>query len=139
MAVQRDVLIDTGPVVALLDRGDQWHPECLRQWNEIGDRCFTTEAVLTEATHLIGRGGGPANVPLDFLLAAQVPIIALERSGHEHAAGLMRRYREVPMDYADATLVVVADATMSRQVFTLDRRGFRAYRRHDGKPFHLLP
>jgi len=43
------------------------------------------------------------------------------------------------MDYADATLVVAADAVMLRRVFTLDRRGFRTYRRRDGKSFELLP
>jgi predicted nucleic acid-binding protein len=133
------VLLDTGPVVALLDRKDPWHRACLEQWNGCRDRCLTTEAVVTEATHLVARGGAPAHVPLDFLVAAKVPILGLERPGHEHAAKLMRRYHDVPMDYADATLVVVADAVMILQVFTLDRRGFRAYRRRDGRAFELLP
>jgi hypothetical protein len=135
----RDVLLDTGPVVALLDRRDPWHAICLEQWNAEGHRCLTTDAVVTEATHLVARGGGPGHVPLDFLLSAKVPIVALERPGHEHAAKLMRRYHDVPMDYADATLVVVADAIMARQVFTLDRRGFRTYRRRDGRAFELMP
>ncbi len=139
MAGRRDVLLDTGPLVAMLDRSDRWHADCLATWNDLGARCLTTEAVVTEATHLVARGGVAAHIPLDFLLAANVPIVALEPSGHEHAARLMRRYLNVPMDYADATLVVVADAVMLRRAFTLDRRGFRTYRRRDGKGFELVP
>lgn len=139
MALQRDVLLDTGPLVALLDAADAHHKECLAQWNTLGERCLTTEAVLTESTHLVSRGGADPNIPLDFLLAARIPIVGLEPSGHELAARLMRRYRNVPMDYADATLVVLAEALKIRRVFTLDRRGFRTYKRSDGKGFELSP
>ncbi|MGE0556267.1 MAG: type II toxin-antitoxin system VapC family toxin [Gemmatimonadales bacterium] len=139
MAPGRDTLLDTGPLVALLDRADARHRDCLPYWHEAATRCVTTEAVVTEAGHLVARGGAAAHVPLDFLIAAGIPIVALEPSGHVHAARLMRRYLKVPMDYADATLVVVADASLTRRVFTLDRRGFRAYRRRDGARFELLP
>lgn len=139
MARERDILLDTGPLVALLDAADARHRDCVAQWNELGPRCLTTEAVLTEATHLVARGGADANIPLDFVLASGIPIVGLERAGHEHAARLMRRFRNVPMDYADATLVVTADALKVRRVFTLDRRGFSTYRRHDGARFTLAP
>lgn len=139
MPAAPDILLDTGPLVALLDAGDARHQECLRTWNEIGERCLTTEAVLTEATHLVARGGGGAHVPLDFLIAAAVPIVALEPNGHQYAARLMRKYQDTPMDYADATLVVVAEAMRLGRVFTLDRRGFRAYKRSDGVAFSIAP
>jgi predicted nucleic acid-binding protein len=74
VARERDILMDTGPLVAVLDAADARHRECLEQWNELGDRCLTTEAVLTEATHLLARGGADANIPLGFLLAAGIPI-----------------------------------------------------------------
>ena len=139
MPARRDVLLDTGPLVAILDRSDRWHGDCVARWDEVGARCLTTEAVLTEATHLVCRGGAPAHIPLDFSLAADITVVQLEKTGHQHAARLMHRYREVPMDYADATLVVVADAMLLRRVFTLDRRGFRTYRRRDGKAFEIVP
>lgn len=138
MAGARDILLDTGPLVAVLDSADQGHSECVELWNEVADRCITTEAVVTEASHLIGLAG-PASLPLELLLAARIPIVSLERAGHEHAASLMRRYNALPMDYADATLVVVADALRVRDVFTLDRKGFRTYRRGDGSAFSVLP
>ena len=139
MAPRRDVLLDTGPLVAVLDARDQWHERCAEVWHDIADRCVTTEAVVTEASHLVGRGGGAAHLPLELLLAVGVPIIALESPGHEHAVRLMRRYRDLPMDYADATLVVVADALTLGTVVTIDRKGFRSYRRSSGGGFVVVP
>jgi predicted nucleic acid-binding protein len=132
-------LLDTGPLVAVLDAADQWHARCAAVWHDVADRCLTTEAVVTEASHLVARGGAPASLPLEFLLSVGIPIIALETPGHEHAVRLMNRYANVPMDYADATLVVVADALKLDTVLTTDRRGFRAYRRNSGTTFLLTP
>ena len=133
------MLLDTGPLVAVLDAADQWHERCAAAWDELADRCLTTEAVVTEATHLVARGGAPAALPLEFLLSVGIPIIALEAPGHQHAVRLMHRYANVPMDYADATLVVVADALKLSAVLTTDRRGFRAYRRASGAAFVVHP
>lgn len=125
--------------MAVLDAADQWHTRCASAWDELADRCLTTEAVVTEASHLVARGGAPAALPLEFLLAVGVPIIALEPAGHQHAVWLMTRYHDVPMDYADATLVVVAEALTLSAVLTTDRRGFRTYRRAPGAVFALQP
>jgi predicted nucleic acid-binding protein len=123
----------------VLDAADQWHARCVTTWHELADRCLTTEAVVTEASHLVARGGAAAALPLEMLLAVGVPIVALEPAGHEHAIRLMNRYHDLPMDYADATLVVVADALKLGTVLTTDRRGFRAYRRASGPPFVVHP
>jgi predicted nucleic acid-binding protein len=136
--VARDILLDTGPLVAVLDRGDPQHEACVQLWHDVADRCLTTEAVVTEATHLIGRAGG-SPLPLDLLLAARVPIVSIEHGGHEQAVRLMRRYGTLPMDYTDATLVIVADAVGLSTVFTLDRKGFQIYRRGDGTSFTIVP
>ena len=134
----RDILLDTGPLVAVLDRGDPFHAECVAVWHEIADRCLTTESVVTEATHLVGRAGG-SSLPLELILATRIPVISIERGGHDHAVQLMRRYRMLPMDYTDATLVIVADAMRLSSVFTLDRKAFSMYRRGDGSAFTILP
>lgn len=136
--MDRNVLLDTGPLVAVLDAGDQWHAAVRSAWPDLLTRCITTEAVVTEACHLAGRGGAPAHLPLDFLLAAGIPVVSLGPEGHRVAARLMARYRDVPMDYADATLVALSDPLDIDQVFTLDRRGFRAFRRAGGAGFTLL-
>lgn len=136
--VRRDILLDTAPLVAILDEADQWHQRSAELWSELADRCLTTEAVVTEASHLIGRAGR-ASLPLELLLAARIPIVILERPGHEHAVSLMQRYDSLPMDYADATLVVVAEALGIGTVFSMDRKGFRTYRRGNRAAFTIVP
>ena len=133
------MLLDTGPLVASLDARDQWHAASVTVFPELLDRCVTTEAVVTEASHFVGRGRGAAALALEFLLAAGIPVVPLDPPAHRQAAHLMRRYARVPMDYADATLVVLADALDVRMVFTLDRRGFRAYRGARGLALEMVP
>lgn len=53
--------------------------------------------------------------------------------------GLIDKYRDIPMDWVDALLVVTAEETGINQVLTLDERGFRSYRIHGRKSFRLLP
>ena len=135
----RDVLLDTGPIVATLDASDQWHASCAAAVTELIERCVTTEAVITEACHLVGRGRARSSLVLDFLSDAEVPVLSLDRAAIRHAARLMDRYVNVPMDFADAGLVTLADALRLHDVLTTDRRGFRTYRPADGKPFRLHP
>lgn len=94
---------------------------------------------MTEACHLVLRGRGTAHAPLDFLVAAGIPILGLETGGHRRAAALMARYAGLPMDFADATLVALAEAMHISTVFTTDRRGFATYRPPRGERFTLLP
>ena len=139
MVLARDLLLDTGPLVAVLDARDQWHARCVAVWPQVIHRCLTMEAVVAEACHLVLRGAGPAHAPLDFLLSAGVPIVGLETAGHRRAASLMGQYAAVPMDFADASLVALGEALGITSVFTTDRRGFSAYRPPRGKRFALLP
>lgn len=135
----RDVLLDTGPLVSVLDARDQWHERCAAAFPGVVHRCVTTEAVVTEACHLALRGGAPAHLPLDFLLAANIPIVSLPHGGHRRMKTLMAAYDRLPMDYADASLVALAEALRIRTVFTTDRRGFAAYRSAPRSGFTLLP
>lgn len=135
----RDVLLDTGPLVAVLDARDQWHERCAAAFPDLVQRCVTTEAVVAEACHLALRGGADAAAPLEFLLLARIPILGIEAGGHRRAAALMTRYAVLPMDYADAALVAIADALGISTVFTLDRRGFAAYRTVGSRQFAILP
>jgi predicted nucleic acid-binding protein len=134
----RDVLLDTGPLVAVLDARDQWHERCAQAFPDLVHRCVTTEAVVTEACHLALRGGRTW-APLEFLLAARIPILGVETGGQRRARVLMERYGALPMDYADATLCAVAEALRISTVFTLDRRGFSTYQPAGVARFTLLP
>ncbi|GBD31165.1 Ribonuclease VapC26 [bacterium HR33] len=130
------MILDTGPLVAVLNRRDEWHDRVAAVWPEVIGRCVTTEAVLTEATHLVS--GAPV-LPLEFLLRARIPILALGLQHYRHCAVLMRRYADLPMDFADATLVTLSDVLDCNRVFTTDRRGFAAYRKATGERFELIP
>ena len=123
------VLVDTGPLVALLDPSDASRVVC-RECLEALERSdlVTTEAVVTEAAYL-----------LDFSLQSQAALVKLLASGRPRvealssrdrlrAAELLVKYADLPMDYADATLVVLAERLGARQVFTLDRKDFAVYR-----------
>jgi len=136
--VGRDCILDTGPLVALLSREDAWHEAVTAAAEEVLPRCVTTEAVAVEACHIVRRyGGEPAQV-LEFLLSAAIPMFAVHQPMHEQCIHLLHRYRSVPMDYADATIVALADRLGLSRVFTLDRRGFRAYRGVRGNTMELI-
>jgi predicted nucleic acid-binding protein len=137
--VRRDVVLDTGPLVAHLDPRDQWHERCAAAWPDLVERCVTTEAVLTEASHLLVRGGASPALPVEFVLAAGIPVVALDAGALRFAAVLMRRFARIPMDFADAGLVAVADALGVDRVFTTDRKGFRTYRGARGAGFEVVP
>lgn len=130
-------MLDTGPLVAALDRADADHAWGLDVLSRhIGD-CVTTEAVITEATHLVGRGGGHPCVPLEALVTAGVPILGLDTAQHRAAARLMRQYADTRMDYADATLLVLAESLDIRRVLTTDRRGFSVFQVR-GAPLEMV-
>jgi predicted nucleic acid-binding protein len=134
----RDILLDTGPIVATLDPRDQWHQSCADIIAKYADRCVTSEAVLTEACYLAGRAGRSGAVAIDFLVDLDVPILSIETGGLRTCARLMDRYVSVPMDFADATIVAMAEALRIGRVITTDRRGFAAYRTRDGLGFRNL-
>jgi predicted nucleic acid-binding protein len=73
------------------------------------------------------------------VLRGAFALVPQSRASLERVAALMERYRSVPMDYADATLVALGEELDTNKVFTLDCRGFSAYRLNRRKPFELLP
>jgi uncharacterized protein len=133
------ILVDTGPVVAYLDRGDPAHKFVRARWEPIAGRFVTTAAVFTEAMHFLRpvQNGAEALVDLfregSLLLEDVFQLPMLDR-----AANLMSRYPNVFMDFADATLVVLAENLNTPNILTLDERGFRTFRYRRNKLFRLL-
>ena len=136
---RRDILLDTGPIVATLDPRDQWHAASIGAIERYADRCITSEAVVTEACYFAGRSGGSGAVALHMLIELGIPIVSVEQRGLPTCARLMDRYASVPMDFADATLVALAEVFGINTVLTLDRRGFQAFRGTDGRAFDVVP
>ena len=133
-------LIDTGPLVAYLDATDAWHqPVATALDGFIGTLC-TTDAVVTEAMHLLQDApSGPRHLA-EFLAGVGVQIFDCADVRRIFAAvALMEQYADTPMDFADATLVLLGEDLDVRRIFTLDRRGFSAYRTRRQKAFQILP
>jgi predicted nucleic acid-binding protein len=134
MAATR-ILLDTGPLVAYLNRNDRHHAWAVRCWSAQYEPLSTCEAVLSEAIFLLQASGGGAEPILQLL---ERGIVRLEFACADHRADLgrlLRKYGDQRMSLADACLVRMAELTDPSQVFTTDRH-FLLYRRR-GR--HVIP
>ncbi|TMA79005.1 MAG: PIN domain-containing protein [Deltaproteobacteria bacterium] len=133
------VLVDTGPLVALLDRSDPYHLTCQETLSSLDDSLVTVWPVVTEAMYML-RAYWQAQVALwEMIGAGAVEIIPLGIEDLPRMRELMRKYRDQPMDLADAALVRVAERERLRRIFTLDRRDFQIYRPSRIGRFAVLP
>jgi predicted nucleic acid-binding protein len=139
IAGRTGLLLDTGPLVALLHQDDQDHQSCLEVFEQFRGVILTTEAVLTEATYLLARVRGAQHMCLEFFIRGGALLVPMTRRSLQRCQMLMEKYADVPMDLADATLVTLAEDTDVSDVFTLDRRGFGAYRIGRNKAFCIQP
>jgi predicted nucleic acid-binding protein len=133
------VLVDTGPLVALLDPSDAARAQCRAALGRLERyELITTEAVITEASFLLDFSA-QAQSGLQRLLGLGRPRVeAIARQERARISELMEKYADLPMDYADATLVVLAERLDCPRVFTLDRRDFGVYRL-GRKKFEVYP
>jgi len=134
-----DLLLDTGPFLALLDRSERNHKRCASFFRDFRGRLITTEAVLTETVYLLGPSFPRQKPALDFILAGGAELVPILPAVLNRCAHLMSKYSDVPMDYADATLVAVGETLGIRDVMTLDRRGFSVYRYASRGTFRIFP
>ncbi|HEX7235443.1 MAG TPA: hypothetical protein VF405_00700 [Gammaproteobacteria bacterium] len=131
-------IIDTGPLVAYLDAADAEHARVAACLDKFSGRLVTTGAVVTEAMYFVSTTtSGPRRLA-DLVADSGMHVFDLAQPAELRAAAeLMERYSDTPMDYADATLVLLAEALHVYDVLTLDRRGFSTYRPARGKAFRL--
>src|SRR2546428_2759445 len=104
-----NALIDTGAILALLDRNDQWHQPCVSALAQVRLPLISSEAVLTELFHLIGDSEREVRAGWKFLRSGAVTILPFTDVDMPALDVLMHRYRDRPMDFADATLVHLAE------------------------------
>ncbi len=139
MSVGAVVLVDTGPLVALFDPSDTEHERCKQALARLRrHRRITSLSVLTEAIYLLGFSCRAQRALLAFVAAGAVEIADFNAAQVSRAAALMERFESLPMDFADATLVVLAEYFQTTTVFTLDRRDFSVYRL-GRRAFRLIP
>lgn len=136
----KTALLDTGAIVAYLDFADPAHVRVADSLGRFAGTLCTTSAVITEAMYLLGSDSrGPRHLA-EFIQTAGVHIFESTQSRQLIAAvDLMGKYGDTPMDFADATLVLLSEDTDTGEIFTLDRRGFSTYRTRKGKGFRIIP
>jgi len=133
--MRRQVVLDTGPLVAFLNRRDRHHRWATEQLAEIEAPLLTCEAVLSEACFLLRSASGGSRAVFD-LLDREVVTVAFALAKEARAVSrLLARYESVPMSLADACLVRMAEQDARRSILTLDN-GFRIYRKHAR---HVVP
>lgn len=134
------ILVDAGPLVAIIDRGEVDHKACTEVLPDLTGPMMTTWPAFTEAAYLLGSAGGwSAQDALWKLLARRdLKLVDLDESMLERSRALMAKYQDLPMDLADATLVAVAEALNVKRIFTLDS-DFRVYRFRNRRAFEIVP
>jgi uncharacterized protein len=135
--VAASVVVDTGPIVALLDADDRYHAWARAQFARLRPPLLTCEAVLTESCFLIARGGGDASAVLQLVERSVISVAQLFDTEAASIARLMHRYRNVPMSLADACLVRLIELTSQTTLFTLDS-AFEIYRQKGRRLIPLL-
>ncbi|MDA8172061.1 MAG: PIN domain-containing protein [Nitrospiraceae bacterium] len=135
----RNVLLDTGVLVALLDKSERNHESCVVFFKDFRGNILTTEPVLTEALYLLSHSTKAQRVCIEFILKGGTSLIPQSAESLARAAALMGKYKDIPMDFADATLVALAEEMNVPDILTLDKRGFNAYRIRGKTPFIILP
>ena len=133
------VLVDTGPLVALLDRSDPDHAACQETLGSLNDSMVTVWPVVTEAMYMLRAYGKAQEALWEMIEMGAVEILPLGVDDVPRMKELMRKYRDLPMDLADAALVRVAERERLRRIFTLDRRDFQIYRPSRIGRFVILP
>lgn len=130
-------LIDTGPLVALLVATDTQHAWAVEQLHHSPPTVLTCDAVISEALFLLKREGHNCD---DLFALAETGFLRSEfqfKSEHSAVRKLMRRYSNLPMSFADACLVRLAESNPAAVVWTLDR-DFRVYRQHGRQTIPLI-
>lgn len=134
------ILVDAGPLVALIDAGEPDHDGCVAALEGLTAPMVTTWPAFTEAMYLLGSAGGwRAQKALWSLVErGDLQVVDLDESLRKRTWTLMEKYADTPMDLADASLVAVAEELGLKRVFTLDR-DFQVYRFKGRGKFEVVP
>lgn len=131
-------ILDTGPWVALIDRSESMHDNCMRWFRDYSGKLYSTEAVLTEVLYLLNFSVKAQTAAIDFVLKSVVELIPVSGESLKKARVLMKKYSDLPMDYADATIVCLSMDTGIQNIITLDKRDFGIYRIRN-QPLVIMP
>lgn len=134
------ILVDTGAWLALADRGDAYHVRCREFFRHNREPLMTTYPVLVECVHLMFCRIGVAKTLawMETLGAQGVGVFSMGVDHLPRLTALMRQYGDLPMDLADASLVLLAEESGEGRIVSTDERDFHAYRWKNQHPFRNL-
>jgi uncharacterized protein len=133
------ILIDAGPLVALVDAGDQHHAKCAAALKELRELLATVWPPFVEAMYLLSDLPVAQDALWEMLERSALLMLPLDVSDFPRIRELMRKYANRPMDLADAALLRVAEREGLRKIFTVDRRDFSVYRLNNRIRPTLIP
>jgi predicted nucleic acid-binding protein len=132
------VILDTGPWVALIDRSESRHKECINWFKQFRGEIYSSEAVLTEVLYLLSFSFPAQSAAMDFVLNGAITLVPSSVKSLLAVRKLMEKYEDLPMDFADATLVGIAQDLGIYDAVTFDKRDFDLYR-VGKKAFSVMP
>ena len=135
--MKREVILDTGPLVALLNARDQHHDWAVAQWGDIEPPLLTCESVISEACFLLDQTRAGSAAVFEMLLRKAIALSFRLEEHLKEVQGLRAKYADVPMSVADASLVRMAEQFSRSAVLTLDS-DFTVYRKHGRRVIPLL-
>jgi len=133
------MLIDAGPLVALIHKDDDAHARCKQTLRAIDQALVTVGPAVVETMYLLSFSWQAQDALWEMLANGAIGIARLDETDLSRMRELMKTYRDLPMDFADAALVRVAERDGISDIFTLDRRDFLTYRIHQRRRFSLVP
>lgn len=136
---RKRILVDTGPLVAILSREDAHHQSCVTALREIAAPLFSCWPVITEAAWLLRSSPRAVQQLLGSMDTGFLELLPLAGTEAQDIAKVMKKYESIRPQLADAALVYLAGRERIDTIFTLDRRDFSIYRAGRGRPFRLVP
>jgi len=133
-------LVDTGAVVALINRADRHHARAVAWFRGFRGQLLTTEAVITETAYVLAASPEHQHAALTWVQRARAAGILQVAAVEDHSvlARIISKYSDLPCDYADASLIWLADKTGVRQIATIDQSDFSVYRVRGRRAFRIL-
>jgi len=138
MAV-KGVLVDAGPLVAILSERDQHHSICTTAATSLHGPFYTTWPVVTEAAYLLRTESGAVEKLLGRIRESKLQLLPLVAADADGISSILTRFADQEFDLADASLMHVAMREGIDQVFTIDHRHFAVFRTSNGQSLTLHP
>jgi len=123
----KSILIDAGPLIALFDKSDRYHPQAVAFLKNFKGPLFTTWPVITEASHLLAFSLKVQIALLEWINRGGLHLVEIESRHVKRLIALSEKYKDVPMDLADATLIAAAETNNLKEIATIDS-DFYVYR-----------